>query len=449
MSAATAQQTACGDRNAGVPAHVTSSQYRREWRRSAIVGFLFALGVVLCPSRAHAWGDEGHEIIGLVAEHDLDPAVRAEVLAMLATDPLSITTGKDMASEATWADKYRDSDRPNGPRYRTTHNWHFVDIEIDGPDIDAACFAHPALPPGTLASAGPENDCVIDKIDEFLVELKSPDTDADERRMALQFLLHFVGDIHQPLHASDNHDKGGNDEVIATHPLPGGNLHHYWDTEFVEQLGTDPNAVANTLLSQITDAQRATWSQGTPTDWAQESFAVAQQRVFGELPAPTSVHHYKLAQPYIDDATAAVSLQLQRAGVRLGWLLNTALGAVSLPQCTAAIRAGAIPDLTSISGTTVSSVTDTSDTATTNRAFFVTSSLPFDGNDANGLQAAFEARLTQGGWSRTEAESGAQLYASRWTVRVAGCGQLVGTMVIGASDTANSYRGRIDLIAFP
>lgn len=444
MSTANALRRDRTRENAGWRARAISSSARPS---SVAAGLLFALGVALCPARAFAWGDEGHEIIGLVAEHDLDPTVRAQVIAMLATDPLSITTGKDIASQATWADKYRDSDRPNGPRYRTTHNWHFVDIEIDGPDLDAACFGRPTLPAGTLASAGPENDCVVDKINEFLAELKAPDTDADERRMALEFLLHFVGDIHQPLHASDNHDKGGNDEIIATHPLPGGNLHHYWDTEFVQQLGTDPNTVANTLLAQITDAERLGWTQGTVEDWAQESFAVARDHVFATLPAPTSAHHYKLTQAYIDDATAVVGVQLQRAGVRLAWLLNNALAPVS--QCTSAIRAGAIPDLSSLPSTTFSAITDASDNATTDRAFFLTSSLPFDGNDPNGLPAAFETRLTQGGWTKTEAETGAQLYASRWMVRVAGCGQLVGTVVIGASDTANKYRGRIELIAFP
>lgn len=448
MSTANALRTDRARKNAGCqPRAIFPTRNARSSRLFS--GLFLALSVALCPTRAFAWGDEGHEIIGLVAEHDLDPAVRDRVIAMLATDPLSITTGKDIASQATWADKYRDSDRPNGPRYRTTHNWHFVDIEIDGPDLDAACFGHPALPAGTLASAGPENDCVVDKINEFLAELKAPDTDADERRMALEFLLHFVGDIHQPLHASDNHDKGGNDEVIATHPLPGGNLHHYWDTEFVEQLGTDPNTVANTLLAQITDADRTAWTQGTVEDWAQESFAVARDHVFAPLPAPTSAHHYKLTQSYIDDATATASVQLQRAGVRLAWLLNNALGAAPVAQCTPAIRAGAIPDLGGMSSTTISAITDTSDNTTTNRAFFLTSSLPFDGNDPNGLPAAFETRLTQGGWTKTEAEAGAQLYASRWTVRVAGCGQLVGTVVVGASDTANAYRGRIELIAFP
>jgi len=79
-----------------------------------------------------------------------------------------------------------------------------VDIEIDGPNIDEACFDHPE--PDHPASTGPAKDCVVDKIQEFADELANPDTDPEEQVVALKFLLHFVGDLHQPLHAADDHD---------------------------------------------------------------------------------------------------------------------------------------------------------------------------------------------------------------------------------------------------
>jgi hypothetical protein len=83
-------------------------------------------------------------------------------------------------------------------------------MEIDHPDLNAACFGRPVLPAGVLATDGPDKVCAIDKIKQFEAELTASSTDAEERLMALKFILHFVGDLHQPLHSSDNHDRGGN-----------------------------------------------------------------------------------------------------------------------------------------------------------------------------------------------------------------------------------------------
>ena len=170
---------------------------------------LVACSVALTPRSALAWGGEGHEIIALVAERFLDPAVREKIAAMLAADPDNLTA-HDIASEATWADRYRDSDR-NGSRqhYAQTRDWHFVDVELTDPNLDRACFRHPPPPTGTMASNGPSRACVVDKIDQFLAELADPRTDPEERLVALKFVLHLVGDLHQPLHASDDHDAGG------------------------------------------------------------------------------------------------------------------------------------------------------------------------------------------------------------------------------------------------
>ncbi|MGF6430840.1 hypothetical protein AB7M47_008246 [Bradyrhizobium elkanii] len=108
-------------------------------------------------SRALAWGDEGHEVVALVAQSFLDEDVRKRVNALLAvdTDPL---TAHDIASAATWAAKYRDAN-VNNSRERT-RQWHFVDIEITAPNFDEACFNHPPVPNGTPASDGAAADCV-------------------------------------------------------------------------------------------------------------------------------------------------------------------------------------------------------------------------------------------------------------------------------------------------
>jgi len=275
---------------------------------------------------AFAWGDDGHEIVGLIADHYLEPAVRVKVQALLASDATQLTPDTGIASEATWADKYRDSDRNTTKvRYNQTHDWHFVDLELDGADVRKACFGLPALPAGTVATQGAASDCVVDKITEFAAELQNSGIDADERRLALQFLLHFVGDVHQPLHASDDHDQGGNKKTVSGSGIPSNNLHHDWDTEFVKRLGTDDGTIAQQLIGAITDTQIAAWSSSTPVDWAQESYALARDKAYGLLPAPTSPGHYRLSASYVSEAKTVVASQLSKAGVRLAFILNTAL----------------------------------------------------------------------------------------------------------------------------
>jgi hypothetical protein len=276
------------------------------------------------PTPAQAWGDEGHEVVALIAEHYLQPAVKDKVFALLAADTGTLTA-HDLASEATWADRFRDSDRNTTKvDYNRTRNWHFVDTEIAAPDFDAACFKHPPLPPGTPASQGAAQECAADKIVQFAAELAAPATSAKERLMALQFVLHFVGDLHQPLHASDDHDSGGNAKLAKTASRPQGTLHHYWDTEFVTPLGPSAAAIAAKLIAGITPADKAAWKTGTPAAWAMETFAVARDTAYGALPKPTD-GVYELGTAYQQKAEAAVALQLQKAGVRLAATLNHAL----------------------------------------------------------------------------------------------------------------------------
>lgn len=291
-----------------------------------------ACAVLLCLTarQAWAWGDEGHEVIGLIAEHDLTPAVRARVLELLRADDSGLVE-RDMAHESTWADKYRDSDRDGDKRrYLATRDWHFVDLEIDGLDVRSACYGRrpPAarpLPAGVPASAGPADDCIIDKIEQFYAELKNAATPQAERRVALQFLLHLVGDLHQPLHASDDHDQGGNRKLASGATMGLNNLHHDWDVEFVARLGASDTDIAQALIARITAAERARWSRGTPLDWALETYAVSKQHAYGMLSAPSGGARYELSQAYVDDATQVTAEQLCKAGVRLASMLNRAL----------------------------------------------------------------------------------------------------------------------------
>jgi hypothetical protein len=156
-------------------------------------------------------------------------------------------------------------------RYNGTRQWHFVDIEIDDmpPGQDPACFGHPTIPQGKGASEGQADDCIVDKIDEFWSELKDPATPQPERLLALKFLLHFVGDVHQPLHSADHHDSGGNSVlVVYGRRRVGSPLHGYWDHT---NNSNDPQELAAELIDRFRD-KKSQWMSERPKNWADETF---------------------------------------------------------------------------------------------------------------------------------------------------------------------------------
>ncbi len=128
---------------------------------------------------------------------------------------------------------------------------------------------------------------------------------APRRAEALKFLIHFVGDVHQPLHAIDNHDHGGNDIKLRLGRRRT-SLHHYWDTLVVEALGDDSAAVADGIAAQMTPQVMRAWQSGTPADWANQSWAAARTGIYGHQ----------------GDQEQLARAQLAKAGVRLAWLLN-------------------------------------------------------------------------------------------------------------------------------
>jgi len=278
-----------------------------------------AISVLSFPAAAFAWGYEGHEVVAAIARGYLTPQVRARVDQMLAADPDTLTP-HDMLDEATWADSYRNS-------HKETSSWHFVDIELDRPDMQAACFGFPAS--GPVASRGSAQDCIVDKLAEFSQELANPATSPAERLLALKFVLHFVGDIHQPLHDSDNHDKGGNCVLLSLGGPRQVNLHGYWDTVVVRNLGEDPRTVATTLAGRITPEDKAAWEKGDPKSWAQEAFDIAKAKVYTVDSKPGCAPDSSPVSPppgYEEAARGIATTQLQKAGVRLAAVLNHSLG---------------------------------------------------------------------------------------------------------------------------
>jgi S1/P1 Nuclease len=285
--------------------------------KTSVIWLLLALVAV---PRAEAWGDLGHEVTALVAYRHLTPKARSALNALLASDTDTLTK-PDFASRATWADKYRNT-------HRETAAWHFVDIEIDHPDLKAACFGFPALAPGQTASQGPERDCVVNKIESFAGELASSTTSPAERLLALKFLIHFVGDVHQPLHSADHDDRGGN--CIGLSPPPDGtdkNLHAYWDVGAVAALGKSAESIADRLDEGITIAEMQAWTAGTPRNWAMETFELARRDAYALSARPTCAAPgtVVLSAGYETTAQKDASAQLLKAAVRMAGILNKAL----------------------------------------------------------------------------------------------------------------------------
>jgi S1/P1 Nuclease len=285
----------------------------------------FAVLAALIGSQARAWGDLGHEVTALIAYRHLLPTARAALDAMLASDTDTLTAG-DFASRATWADKYRNA-------HRETAAWHFVDIEIDQPDLKDACFGFPISPPGQWASQGPAQDCVVNKIDQFAAELKSPSTPPAERLLALKFLIHFMGDLHQPLHAADHHDRGGN--CVSLSAPPGAQndrgvqtLHAYWDVSVVNALGQSAAQIADRLEVRLSAGDINDWTQGSPRSWAMDTFELGRRDAYALASTPTcqTGGSVALSSDYRAQAEKDAATQLLKAAIRLAAMLNEALG---------------------------------------------------------------------------------------------------------------------------
>jgi hypothetical protein len=282
--------------------------------------FVAACALLAAANPANAWGDLGHKVTALIAYRHLTPVAKIKVDAMLAGDADTLTA-PDFASRATWADKYRNS-------HRETAAWHYVNVEIDHPDLESACFGFPAPDAGRVASAGRARDCIVNKIEEFEAELQSSSTTPAERLMALKFLMHLVGDLHQPLHVADHDDRGGN--CIGLSPSPDGhdtNLHAYWDTGVVEALGGTGDTIADRLDRRIAPSELSAWAHGVPKEWAMESFELRKD-VYALPSRPTCNDRgtVALTPAYMTTAVQDSELQLEKAGVRMAVLLNRALG---------------------------------------------------------------------------------------------------------------------------
>jgi hypothetical protein len=257
-----------------------------------ILRFLLPL-ILIFPASAQAWGPKGHEIIARIAADNLTPAAHLRLSQILDGDAPAL-----MVLNSSWADEIR-SEHPE------TASWHFVNIEVGSKGYDPKRDC-------------PKDNCVVRQIEREAGLLRDPHAPFATRRDTLRFLIHFVGDLHQPLHASDRHDKGGNGFAVFMGRRRT-NLHRVWDEDLVEALGPDPMADAADIEATLSPSDKARIESGTPADWANETFQLGSKEIYARLPASGPV---RLPRDYAARERGVVRQQLARAGLRLAMLLN-------------------------------------------------------------------------------------------------------------------------------
>jgi hypothetical protein len=318
----------------------------RRARLAGPVALLLSTFLFCTPSLARAWGCEGHQVVALIAERNLTPHALASAKQILREGPIDPSLNRyckqgpsdPLADASTWADDIRALRPETGP-------WHYIDIPLGSARGEIAKFC--PLP----------ESCVTAVITAQWAVLRSPGMDPQKTADALRFLIHFVGDLHQPLHAATSNDQGGNCVPVAFFDaLPQlrnqetesyvPNLHGVWDTNILARMtkGKTADQVASEL-DQSFRSRITRWKTGSADvdRWAWESYQLAERKVYGKLPvripheSPQSVKscaadnhvsarmlklNERLEQPYQDLAAPVVKEQIAKAGARLALLLN-------------------------------------------------------------------------------------------------------------------------------
>lgn len=288
------------------------------------------VAALLAPEPSHAWGRQGHRIVARIAAKNLLQTTRDKLRAILGVGASASALENAMANASIWPDLI-DRDATG------TDRWHFINVPISSPfSVSGLCTG---------------DACVITQIENMQNRLQHnlpgftlkapPQPPRTMTSQQLAFLIHFVGDIHQPLHAVVNGDRGGNC-VRLTAPLvhPSSampdttNLHSAWDVDEVLAVMRTHNdseaTTANVLFQRFT--QGAAVAQLTPTDWARESSDLARSLVYQRLKIPnhsaapgqcaSGIKPVSITANYLSSNVTAVEQRLMEAGIRLSNILN-------------------------------------------------------------------------------------------------------------------------------
>ncbi len=283
-----------------------------------------ALFCFLLPHSALGWWETGHQAVARIAAAHLTPAAQTRIARILSVPDSPGAVADALAAASTWADETRAQTQ--------TGSWHYIDLAIQDQkyDIPERCR---------------DNNCVTARIRLFALQLSSHPANPPVSELdALRYLVHFVGDVHQPLHAVSDADLGGNCEHVDPPVGSAKNLHAVWDGAIVKAIDRSERQLAADLNRRIdasTTAEQAALSTGNPDDWAWESHELAIQDVYQKLSIPvepvlfpTSCAEAPLAvsnltlqirSSYIQEMEPVVRQQLTKAGLRLARLLNESL----------------------------------------------------------------------------------------------------------------------------
>jgi hypothetical protein len=246
----------------------------------ALAGWLIATPVL-------AWGALGHRIVARLAEAQLAPQARAEVDRLLHAQG-----ARHLSDVAVWADDVRQTDPA---LFKRTSGLHFVNFHSSDCLYD---------PPRDC----PDGRCVVAAIARYAAILGDRSRPDVERAQALDFVVHFVADVHQPLHASSGDDFGGNDYQVRWHDR-GTNLHRVWDSLMLDDAHLSAARYARALASEATPANGG----GTPAQWAEESCRIARDA----YPSTRTI-----TQAYVARERPVAETRLRQAGARLAALLD-------------------------------------------------------------------------------------------------------------------------------
>lgn len=282
---------------------------------------------LVCPLPAYSWWETGHQTIARVAAAHLTPAARTRVARILGVEDSPEAVADALAKASTWADETKNETK--------TGNWHYVDLALQDhkSDIPERCQ---------------NDDCSPARVRLFAEQLAAqPGHPANTRWSqldALRYVVHLVGDIHQPLHDVSDADLGGNCELLDPPIGKAKNLHALWDGEIINEMSANDRALAAELESEINELnprRERQLSDGKEDDWVWESHEIAIHQIYRRLhipveplefpascaDAPAAITGLKveISQLYMAEMKPIVREQLMKAGLRLAHLLNESL----------------------------------------------------------------------------------------------------------------------------
>jgi hypothetical protein len=261
-----------------------------------------------------SWGVTGHRTIGKIAERHLTPAAKAAVRELLGSETL--------ADVSTWADEVRGQ-----AQYRHTGSWHYINLPLG---LSYAEFQQRV--------EGMSEENVYSALQKMEKEVVDPAAPREKKVEALKFIVHFVGDLHQPMHVSRAEDKGGN-TVQLNFNGSGTNLHSVWDSKLIDRLGLSYEQLAE-KVDHPTPAQVSQWQRDPLIKWMWESYEITG-KLYAEVDAMKS---RAIDDTYYEEHIGTVEDRLEKAGVRLAGVLNSlfAHGVVAGPAAPVRAEAGPV-----------------------------------------------------------------------------------------------------------